>query len=288
MRRQSLSHSERDGGSVVNRSKNAAYRAVAFSGPVPESEREKDRPWIAGLELKVQRLEFGQAFSPRVPLLLGLFSMSSNPQQRIRASHGEIGVYLSIPWYNQLFDHVGIHGQRRLTEALNKDSLVRQKEYPTKSLSKSREKSIFFNWKVLLELKKLPRLWEIICASVRIGFGAEEQHLFGLAEEGFIAKLDHLRGGDTCGFAFMNATLWSIAIRWHSAVVATGFPVATRSRRIVVSRSLERAPDPSRLANVTDTWPVVKSSRSGRIATTDPVAMKSRQVQGYSSLYARC
>ncbi|MQL99452.1 hypothetical protein Taro_032177, partial [Colocasia esculenta] len=42
--------------------------------------------------------------------------------------------------YNQLIDHVGIHGQRRLTEALNKDSLVWQKEYPTESSSKSREK----------------------------------------------------------------------------------------------------------------------------------------------------
>ncbi|MQL81110.1 hypothetical protein Taro_013561, partial [Colocasia esculenta] len=41
--------------------------------------------------------------------------------------------------YNQLVDHVRIHGQRRLTETLNKDSLVRQKEYPTESLSKSRE-----------------------------------------------------------------------------------------------------------------------------------------------------
>ncbi|MQM06249.1 hypothetical protein Taro_039068 [Colocasia esculenta] len=41
--------------------------------------------------------------------------------------------------YNQLVDHVGIHGQRRLTEALNKDSLVRQKEHPTESSSKSRE-----------------------------------------------------------------------------------------------------------------------------------------------------
>ncbi|MQM13661.1 hypothetical protein Taro_046588 [Colocasia esculenta] len=41
--------------------------------------------------------------------------------------------------YNQLVDHVGIHGQRRLTEALNKDSLVRQKEYPMESSSKSRE-----------------------------------------------------------------------------------------------------------------------------------------------------
>ncbi|MQL92484.1 hypothetical protein Taro_025109 [Colocasia esculenta] len=41
--------------------------------------------------------------------------------------------------YNQLVDHVGIHGQRRLTEALNKDSLVRQKEYPMESSYKSRE-----------------------------------------------------------------------------------------------------------------------------------------------------
>ncbi|MQL88602.1 hypothetical protein Taro_021163, partial [Colocasia esculenta] len=41
--------------------------------------------------------------------------------------------------YNRLVDHVGIHGQWRLTEALNKDSLVRQKEYPTESSSKSRE-----------------------------------------------------------------------------------------------------------------------------------------------------
>ncbi|MQL98313.1 hypothetical protein Taro_031018, partial [Colocasia esculenta] len=41
--------------------------------------------------------------------------------------------------YNWLVDHVGIHGQRRLTEALNKDSLVRQKEYRTESSSKSRK-----------------------------------------------------------------------------------------------------------------------------------------------------
>ncbi|MQL82581.1 hypothetical protein Taro_015056, partial [Colocasia esculenta] len=33
--------------------------------------------------------------------------------------------------YNQLVGHVGIHGQRSLTGALNKDSLVWQKEYPT-------------------------------------------------------------------------------------------------------------------------------------------------------------
>ncbi|MQL85536.1 hypothetical protein Taro_018050, partial [Colocasia esculenta] len=44
--------------------------------------------------------------------------------------------------YNRLIDHVGIHGQRRLTEALNKDSLVRQKEYPSKSSSKSRKRVI--------------------------------------------------------------------------------------------------------------------------------------------------
>ncbi|MQM15830.1 hypothetical protein Taro_048782 [Colocasia esculenta] len=42
--------------------------------------------------------------------------------------------------YNQLVDHVGIHRQRKLTEALNKDSLVRQKEYSTESLPKSRER----------------------------------------------------------------------------------------------------------------------------------------------------
>ncbi|MQM08892.1 hypothetical protein Taro_041751 [Colocasia esculenta] len=44
-----------------------------------------------------------------------------------------------VSGYNQLVDHVGIHGQRSLTEALNKDSLVQQKEYPTESSSKSRE-----------------------------------------------------------------------------------------------------------------------------------------------------
>ncbi|MQL98950.1 hypothetical protein Taro_031666 [Colocasia esculenta] len=50
-----------------------------------------------------------------------------------------IGVGSQVLGYNQLIDHVGIHGQRRLTEALIKDSLVRQKEYPTESSSKSRE-----------------------------------------------------------------------------------------------------------------------------------------------------
>ncbi|MQL81461.1 hypothetical protein Taro_013914 [Colocasia esculenta] len=38
--------------------------------------------------------------------------------------------------YSQLADHVGIHGQRRLTEALNNDLLVWQKEYSTESSSK--------------------------------------------------------------------------------------------------------------------------------------------------------
>ncbi|MQM13207.1 hypothetical protein Taro_046132, partial [Colocasia esculenta] len=35
--------------------------------------------------------------------------------------------------YNRLVDHVGIHDQRRLTEALCKGSLVRRKEYLTES-----------------------------------------------------------------------------------------------------------------------------------------------------------
>ncbi|MQL74403.1 hypothetical protein Taro_006755 [Colocasia esculenta] len=41
--------------------------------------------------------------------------------------------YLKIAGYNRLVDHVGIHDQRRLTEALCKGSLVRRKEYPTES-----------------------------------------------------------------------------------------------------------------------------------------------------------
>ncbi|MQL70354.1 hypothetical protein Taro_002665 [Colocasia esculenta] len=38
-----------------------------------------------------------------------------------------------IEGYNRLVDHMGIHDQRRLTEALCKGSLVRRKEYPTES-----------------------------------------------------------------------------------------------------------------------------------------------------------
>ncbi|MQM00741.1 hypothetical protein Taro_033482 [Colocasia esculenta] len=41
--------------------------------------------------------------------------------------------YNKITRYNRLIDHVGIHDQRRLTEALCKGSLVRRKEYPTES-----------------------------------------------------------------------------------------------------------------------------------------------------------
>ncbi|MQM01244.1 hypothetical protein Taro_033997 [Colocasia esculenta] len=46
---------------------------------------------------------------------------------------------VNVLGYNRLVDHVGIHDQRRLTEALNKDSLVRRKEYPMESSSKSRK-----------------------------------------------------------------------------------------------------------------------------------------------------
>ncbi|MQM12991.1 hypothetical protein Taro_045912 [Colocasia esculenta] len=55
-----------------------------------------------------------------------------------RTRSGPIALALVLG-YNRLVDHVGIHGQRRLMEALNKDSLVRQKEYPTESSSKSRK-----------------------------------------------------------------------------------------------------------------------------------------------------
>ncbi|MQL84951.1 hypothetical protein Taro_017466 [Colocasia esculenta] len=56
----------------------------------------------------------------------------------ILASKEMEGLVETLQRYNPLVDHVGIHGQRRLTEALNKDSLVRRKEYPTESSSKSR------------------------------------------------------------------------------------------------------------------------------------------------------
>ncbi|MQL87752.1 hypothetical protein Taro_020307 [Colocasia esculenta] len=44
--------------------------------------------------------------------------------------------------YNLLVDHVGIHEQRRLTEALNKDSLVWKKKYLSESSSKSRKRIV--------------------------------------------------------------------------------------------------------------------------------------------------
>ncbi|MQM01065.1 hypothetical protein Taro_033812 [Colocasia esculenta] len=43
---------------------------------------------LLGLELKELGLRLGPAFSPRIPLLLGLLSSSSKPQQRVRAGHG--------------------------------------------------------------------------------------------------------------------------------------------------------------------------------------------------------
>ncbi|MQL88707.1 hypothetical protein Taro_021275 [Colocasia esculenta] len=62
---------------------NAAYRAVAFLGPAPESE------WEKGLELEVWVVALEQAFSPRILPSFGLSSTSSKPQQCIRAGHGE-------------------------------------------------------------------------------------------------------------------------------------------------------------------------------------------------------
>ncbi|MQL76662.1 hypothetical protein Taro_009054 [Colocasia esculenta] len=41
------SHSERDGGAVATRPQNAAYRAIAFTGSAPESDRERACSWIA-------------------------------------------------------------------------------------------------------------------------------------------------------------------------------------------------------------------------------------------------
>ncbi|MQM11793.1 hypothetical protein Taro_044702 [Colocasia esculenta] len=64
---------------VATGPENAAYRAVVFSGPAPESKREKDMFLDYGLELEEQGLKLGSAFSPRVPPLLGLLSSSSKP-----------------------------------------------------------------------------------------------------------------------------------------------------------------------------------------------------------------
>ncbi|MQL69981.1 hypothetical protein Taro_002277 [Colocasia esculenta] len=73
-----------------------------------------------------------------------IFELISEFVEKSKSSQGRSAGKLSVEplWvlgYNQLVDHVGIHGQRRLTEALNKDSLVRRKEYPTESSSKSRD-----------------------------------------------------------------------------------------------------------------------------------------------------
>ncbi|MQL68285.1 hypothetical protein Taro_000591 [Colocasia esculenta] len=73
MQRCGLSRSERDRYCVATGPENAAYRAVVFSG----------------LELEEHGLKLGPAFSSRVPLLLGLLSSSSKPQQRVRAGHGD-------------------------------------------------------------------------------------------------------------------------------------------------------------------------------------------------------
>ncbi|MQL84541.1 hypothetical protein Taro_017049 [Colocasia esculenta] len=51
-------------------------------------------------------------------------------------------VQMRASGYNRLIDHVGIHDQRRLTEALCKSSLVRRKEYPTES-SPQAKKSVY-------------------------------------------------------------------------------------------------------------------------------------------------
>ncbi|MQM14452.1 hypothetical protein Taro_047382 [Colocasia esculenta] len=72
----------------------------------------------------------------------GIFGCLSAPRTRLEPL-GHSVPYIVLG-YNRLIDYVRIHGQRRLTETLNKDSLVRQKEYPTESSSKSRE-SVYRN-----------------------------------------------------------------------------------------------------------------------------------------------
>ncbi|MQM09295.1 hypothetical protein Taro_042162 [Colocasia esculenta] len=197
------------GGSVAISPRNAAYRVVAFSGPAPESEREKGMfldcsivndsfgkslkralgdavlvasttqtcanfppaficcvTWLVTMLAVALRWSVGDN-SFEFPLLagslrdveetllaivLGLIWICGTTEPR-RVQSPKVTMQFACTAivsstlchlqkctrYNQLVDHVGIHGQRRLTEVLNKDSLVRQKEYPTKSSSKSRE-----------------------------------------------------------------------------------------------------------------------------------------------------
>ncbi|MQL73008.1 hypothetical protein Taro_005359 [Colocasia esculenta] len=54
---------------------NAAYQAVAFSSPVLESEQEKDRPWIAGYNLKNKGWSLVQPSLHKFP-----FSLASSPR----------------------------------------------------------------------------------------------------------------------------------------------------------------------------------------------------------------
>ncbi|MQL70062.1 hypothetical protein Taro_002354 [Colocasia esculenta] len=82
---------------------------------------------IAGLRTPRTRKKLDGSSSPRFLLLLGLFSTSKNPFARARVGHED------LRGYNRIVDHVGIHDQRRLMEALCKGSLVRRKEYPTES-----------------------------------------------------------------------------------------------------------------------------------------------------------
>ncbi|MQM20043.1 hypothetical protein Taro_053057 [Colocasia esculenta] len=83
-RRPVLSRSDRDGTLYRDAPMNAAYRAVAFTGSVPESNRESTEHWIAdqtfqGLNLKNSGKNLEDPSSPRILLSLGSFPRPATP-----------------------------------------------------------------------------------------------------------------------------------------------------------------------------------------------------------------
>ncbi|MQL88971.1 hypothetical protein Taro_021541, partial [Colocasia esculenta] len=100
-----------------------------------EQERVRSLKGILGVRVQPTHRPCGNPWTEET--YGGLEQRLTSPAEGV--SVGEF-VQVKIEGYNRLIDHVGIHGQRKLTEAFNKDSLVRQKEYPSESSSKSRKR----------------------------------------------------------------------------------------------------------------------------------------------------
>ncbi|MQL78410.1 hypothetical protein Taro_010845, partial [Colocasia esculenta] len=79
------SRSECDGFAVTTRPQNAAYRAVAFTGSAPESDRERTCSWIAvTADERGKKMSFLWSIHSSPPPK----SSSSRPQQVVNSSLG--------------------------------------------------------------------------------------------------------------------------------------------------------------------------------------------------------